>query len=128
MKSQLVLLVLACVMLTGCGPTLSHKQDYSISVGEIVEIPFDPISNEQTIKVAAKSPGKPVNVHVYLAEHAEEVNRNITLGKPVERALASEEAAEDISLLATVPANKEVIVRIQPAGPTSAEVSLEVTN
>ncbi len=128
MKLQKVLLVIACVMLAGCGPTLSHKQDYSIPVGEIVEIPFEPISNEQTVKVVAKSPGKPINVHVYLAENADEVNRKITLGKPAEMALASQENAEEVTLQAVIPANKEVIVRLQPAGPTSAEVSLEVTN
>lgn len=128
MKAKLLLIVCVSALLCGCGPTLSHTKDYSIAVGEILEVPFDPITREQTIKVVAKSPGKPIKVHVYLADDADEVNRKITLGKPADMALASQEDAEEISLQATVPAGKEVIVRLQPMGPTSADVQLEVTN
>lgn len=128
MKFQLILLVCLSALLSGCGPSLSHKKDYSIEVGQFLEIPLDAISREQTIKVAAKSPGKPINVHVYLADDAEEVNRKITLGKPADKSLASQTDTEEIALEATVPAGKEVLVRLQPAGPTSAEVHLEITN
>lgn len=128
MKSKLLLLACVSLLLSSCGPTLSHQQDYSLAVGEFLEIPFDPITREQTIKIVAKSPGKLIKVHVYLSEDKAEVNRMITLGKPVENLLASQEEAEEVALEATVPANKEVVVRLQPAGPTSAQVHLEVTN
>lgn len=128
MKNKLLLLFGILMLTIGCGPTLSHTQDYSIAVGEFLEIPFDPVSGEQTIKVVAKSPGKPIKVHVYLAEDAETVNQKITFGKPADMALAKVEESEDVSLTAKVPAGKEVIVRLQPSGATSADVHLEVTN
>lgn len=99
-----------------------------MAVGEIIEVPLSPIGREQTIKIAATSPGKPIKVHVYLAEHAEAANEAILFDKTTDHLLASEEGAEQVALHATVPAGKEAIVRFQPAGPTSAEVHLEITN
>ena len=128
MNAKLLLVACCFALLFGCGPTLSHTKDYSLAVGEIIEVPFEPISREQTIKVVATSPGKPIKVHVYLADDAEEVDRMLTLDKPTDLPLASQEDAEEITLEATVPAGKEVIVRLQPMGSTSADVNLQVTN
>ena len=64
---KLTWLVLVCLtgLSVGCGPRLSHQQDYTIQVGEILSVPIDSISQEQTIRVLASSPGVPINVHVF---------------------------------------------------------------
>ena len=128
MKSKLFLMGLMTALLVGCGPSLSHTKDYSMGVGEIIEVPISAISREQTIKVAAKSPGKPIMVHVYLADDADVANEAIIMDKAIDQIITGKSGAEEISLEAKIPASKEAIVRFQPSGPTSADVHLEITN
>ena len=121
--------LLACLLLlSGCGPQLSHSEDCTLAVGEIIAIPFDPIGREQTVYVKASSPDAPIDVHVYLQEHEEAIERKITLGKPPENLLASAKESQEVSLEATVPANQAVVVRLQAASRETAHVHLEVTN
>ena len=63
-----------------------------------------------------------------MKEHEEAIERKITLDKPPENLLAHADNAEQISLQAVVPAEKEAVVRVQAAGPQSANVHLEITN
>ena len=128
MKQTIFLLGCLAILLVGCGPQLSDQRDLTIEIGEIVAIPIDPISREQTIKVTASSPGAPLNVHVYLKEHEEAIERKITLGKPPENLLAHQNEVEQISLEAVVPANKEAIVRLQSASRQTASLHLAITN
>jgi len=128
MKITLLLPVCMATLLCGCGPRLSDQRDLTLEIGEIIAIPIDPISREQKIRVTASSPDAPIDVHVYLQENEEAIVRKITLGKPPENLLASQNDAEEIILEATVPAGKEVIVRLQPAGSKAAQVHLEITN
>lgn len=133
MKTKLLMLgclFLSCItaLLAGCGPVLSDQRDLTIAANEILAIPIDPISQQQTIKVTASSPGSPIDVHIFLQEHEAAIERKITLGKPPENLLASQNDAEQVSLEATVPANKEVIVRLQSASAKTANVHLEISN
>jgi len=128
MKSSLLLLVCLVTLLGGCGPKLADQRDLTLEVNEILAIPIDPIERDQTIKITASSPDAPINVHVYLKEDEAEIERKITLGKPPESLLANQNDAEQISIEALVPAGKEAIVRLQTAGPKSAQVHLEMTN
>jgi outer membrane lipopolysaccharide assembly protein LptE/RlpB len=128
MKSKLLLLVCMTTLLCGCGPRLSDQRDLTLEIGQIRAIPIDPISREQKIKVSASSPDAPIDVHVYLQENEAAIVRMITLGKPPENLLASQSEAEQVLLEATVPANKEAIVRLQPSGRKAAQVHLEITN
>ena len=114
--------------LCGCGPRLSHTQQIPLAVNEIVAIPFDAISREQTIYVKASSPGAPIQVHVYLQTHEAAIERSITLGTPPENLLAYAVDVEQASLEAKVPPNQVVVVRLQLAGREAANVQLEVTN
>jgi len=127
-KQTLLLLGSLSLLLVGCGPQLRDQRDVTLEIGEILAIPIDPISREQTIKVTASSPGAPLNVHVYLQEHETAIERKITLGKPPENLLANQNEVEQISLEAVVPANKEAIVRLQSASRKTANVHLQITN
>lgn len=128
MKSTILLLCCLATLFCGCGPKLADQRDLTIEINEIVAIPIDPIDREQTIKITASSPDAPINVHVYLKENETEIERKITLGKPPENLLANQNNAEQISLEATVPAGKEVIVRLQASDRQAAQVHLEMTN
>ena len=128
MKSTLMLLACLATLLSGCGPRLSDQRDLTLEISEIAAIPIDPINRAQTIRVTANSPDAPIDVHVYLQEHEEAIERKITLGKPPENLLTSQGDAQQIALEATVPANQTVIIRLQPSGPHSANVHLEISN
>jgi|GEM_PF-3525635 len=128
MKPTLLFLVCSAILLSGCRPQLADQRDLRLAVGEILAIPIDPVDHEQTIQVTASSPGAAIHVHIYLKENEEAIERKITLGKPPEDLLASKSEATEISLSATVPAGKEVVVRLQSANSKTAEVHLEITN
>ena len=122
------LLVLATLLAAGCGPTLTNIGDYSMSVGEIIVVPVDPVGREQTLKIKATSSDNPIQVHVYPTEHDEAVGNAIVGNKPSEHVLGSEADTKNVNLEVVVPANTEVLVRLQPSGATSANVHLEITN
>ena len=128
MKSTFIWLGCLALFICGCGPKLAGQRDLALEVGDIRAIPIDPITREQVIKITASSPDTPINVHVYLQENEEEIERKITFGKPPENLLASETDANEVSLEATVPANKEAVVRLQSAGRETAKVHLEISN
>lgn len=115
-------------LLAGCSPRLADERQVSLEVGEIKTIAVAAIGHPQTIHVSASSPGAPIHVHVYLPEHEEEIERMITFGKTPENVIASGSGAEQIRLDATIPASKEAIVRLAPAGRTAANVQLTITN
>ena len=128
MKATLLCFACLAILVIGCRPRLADRRDISIDVGEIVSIPIDAIGHEQTIKIKVYSPDKPINVHVFLKEDEEAIEEKITTDKPSENLLAHQIGAQQISLEALVPANKEVIVRLQAASPDSIKVHLEITN
>ena len=121
----------SCLLLLSCcgcgGPRVLDDRELSLDIGEIKTIVLDSSSGEQTLTVVATSPGAPIHLHVYLPEHEEAIERKITLGKPPENLLASQESAEEISVRAVVPAHKEMVVRLQPAGRIAAVVHLTIS-
>lgn len=127
MKAAL-LFVFGLLVVSGCRARLADQRDVSIAVGEIVTVPIDAVSRDQTIQVVAQSPGKPIHVHVYLQENEEAIERAITLGKEPEKLLANALASEEVTLQAAVPADKVAVVRLQTSGPHSANVHLELSN
>lgn len=117
-------LLLICA---GCGPQSIYDQEVSLKAGDIQPIVFGPFSKEQTVTVAVSSPGSPVSVYVFDNEQTEFVDYAITFGKPPENVLAGEASTESATLTATVPADKEIVVRLQPTGQQEAKVQLKIT-
>ncbi len=112
----------------GCTPRLFDQREVSLQLGEVVSIPIGAVGHEQPIRVTASSPDAPINLQVFLAKDEPHVERMLTLEKPTDKLLAYKENSEQITLEAIVPANEEVIVRLQPAGRHSAQVHLELSN
>ena len=124
-----LLLSMWLLLFCGCGgPKLSDDREVSLEIGEIKTILLDSVSREQTITVKASSPGAPIDLHVYLPQYEEAIERKITLGKPPENLLASQVNAEEVSVSAVVPARQETVIRLQPAGRTAATVHLKISN
>ena len=84
---------------------------YRLEIGEIKTILLESASREQTITVKASSPGAPIDLHVYLPQYEEAIERKITLGKPPENLLASQVNAEVVFVWAVVPARQETVIR-----------------
>lgn len=112
----------------GCSPSLNDQRSVSLEIGEIKTIAIAPINAAQTVKVTANSPGAPIDVHVYLAEHEDAVEQDITFGKEAADALAVAKQTEQASLTAEIPAGKEAMVRLYPSGGAPASVELHITN
>ncbi len=117
-------LLLICA---GCGPQSIYDKEISLEVGDIQPIVFGPYSKEQTVTVTVISPGVPVSVYVFDSEQMEFVDYAITYGKAPENVLAGEASTESATLTATVPADKEIVVRLQPIGQQPAKVHLKIT-
>ena len=129
MKSCWGLLGVPILLLSvGCAPRLHDVREVPLEIGEIRTIAVPAKSQPQTVHLTASSPGAPISVHVYLPEHEEATERSITLGTPIENLLASGENSEQITLQATVPANKEALVRLQPTTRQAAKVHLTLKN
>ena len=129
MKSYLGLLGMPIMLLTvGCSPRLYDVREVTLESGDIQPIVVPAASRQQTVQIIANSPGAPISVHVYLPEHEEAIEKSITLGKPPKNLLASSENSEQIKLQVLVPANKEAVVRLQPATQKAAQVQLTLRN
>ena len=116
------------LLLVGCSPRLHDVREVNLEIGDIRTIAVPASNRQQTVRLVASSPGAPISVHVYLPEHEEAIERNITLGKPPENLLASGENSEQVTLQALVPANKEALVRLQPASRKAAKIQLTLKN
>jgi hypothetical protein len=117
-------LLLICA---GCGPQSIYDKQLSLGVGDIQPIIFGPFNKEQTVTIVVNSPGAPVSVYVFDKEQVEFVDYAITFGKPPENVLAGEASTESATLTATVPADKEIVVRLQPTSHQEAKVQLKIT-
>jgi hypothetical protein len=117
-------LMLLCA---GCGGKAIYNDEVPLAKGDIQPITIGPFAKEQAVTVIVSSPGAPVSVYVFESEQLEFVDYAITYGKQPENVLAGEASTEDATLTATVPANKEIIVRLQPAGQHEAKVQLKIT-
>ncbi len=121
---------LLCILLisAGCSPRLASVHEITLGANDIKSIVLDPIGKDQIIKVAAKSDGGPIHVHVYLVEDEQAVDDAITLGQTTDKAIACQMDSREILLEALIPANKEAAVRLQPASAENVTVNLTVTN
>ena len=128
MKPRLAMACALAAILGGCDSSTVRTENFTVQldVGEIYTLSYAPTSRDRALKVSASSPGAPVDVHIYLKEHEEEIERSITLGKQPENVLASRANAEEITLEATIPANKKPVVRFYPAGNRQATVQVRV--
>ena len=128
MKTRLLLAGLLITILLGCEARLQDQRTLTLEIGEIQAIPISTVDHEQTLKVIASSPDAPIDVHIYLQEHEQDIERSITLGKQPENVLAQTSAAEQIDLEAIIPANKEAVVRFYTTGRQRANVEVTISN
>ena len=113
----------------GCGGYRLHDERVlTLEVGEIRTIAVAAVDVEQTIHIEARAAEATFDVHVYLPEHEEEIERSLTLGKPAENLLASAEGVTESTLSATIPAGKEAIVRLYPAERKQTTVNVVIAN
>ncbi len=122
-------LICALTTLLGCGvPRLSDERSLTLEIGEIRTLAIDPLDVEQTIKVVASSSDGPFDVHIYPQEHEAQIERSITLGKPPKHVIASRENTRETTLEATIPPNKEAIIRFYPAARKQTTVNVTLSN
>ena len=112
----------------GCKPQLSIDREVKLEPDQIKTIIVSAVSMEQTIQVTANSSGGPISVHVYLPEHEEAIEEMIAHGNPLENVIAKVDSAEEVTLNALIPADKEAVVRFQPAGRHAADVQVKIRN
>jgi len=108
-------MALAClsIMIAGCQPTLSFEKQYLLASGELLSLPIDAVSNEQTIHVSAVSnDGEKFTVHVYLKKDEQKAVAASTLGKTSDLILAASKPGTEANLSALIPANEATIVQI----------------
>ena len=128
MKTRLLLAGLLISILLGCEARLQDQRTITLKIGEIQTILISAVDHEQTLKVIANSPDAPIDVHIYLQEHEQDIERSITLGKQPENVLAQSTAVEQTDLEAIVPANKEAVVRFYTTERQRANVEVTVSN
>ena len=117
-------LLLICA---GCGPKAIYDQEVTLKAGDIQPVVFGPFEKEQAVTVDVSAPGSPVSVYVFDKDQMEFVDYAISYGKTPENVLAGEASTEAATLTATVPAGKEIVVRLQPTGKDEANVQLKIT-
>jgi hypothetical protein len=128
MKTRLLLAGLLITILLGCEARLQDQRTITLEIGEIQTILISAVDHEQTIKVIASSPDVPINVHIYLQENEQDIERSITLGKQPKNVLAQSIAVEHIDLEAIVPANKEAVVRFYTTERQRTNVEVTISN
>ena len=116
------------MILQGCEARLQDQRSLTLEGGEIQTILIDAVDHEQTLKVVASSPDASIDVHIYLQEHEEDIERSITLGKQAENILAQSTASKQIDLQAIVPANKEAAVRFYTVARERVNVEVTISN
>ena len=128
MKTRLLSAGLLITILQGCAARLQDQRTLTLEKGEIQTILIPAVDREQTLKVITSSPDAPIDVHIYLQEHEQDIERSITLGKQPENVLAQCTAAEQIDLEAIIPVNKEAVVRFYTTGRQRANVEVTISN
>ena len=128
MKTRLLSAGLLISILLGCEARLQDQRTITLEIGEIQTILISAVDHEQTLKVIASSPDAIINVHIYLQENEQDIERSITLGKQPENVLAQSITVEQIDLEAIVPANKEAVVRFYSAERQRANVEVTISN
>ena len=128
MKTRLLSAGLLISILLGCEARLQDQRTIILETGEIQTILISAVDHEQTIKVIASSPDAPINVHIYLQENEQDIERSITLGKQPENVLAQSITVEQVELEAIVPANKEAVVRFYTTERQRANVEVTISN
>jgi hypothetical protein len=111
----------------GCGPKVIYDKEVPLAAGDIQPIVFGPFDKEQEVTVSVESPGAPVSVYLHEVEQTEYVDYDISFGKTPQNVLAGEASTEGTTLTTTVPAGKEIVVRLQPTGGQPASVKLKIT-
>ena len=119
-------MVFLCLVLVGCGPTLSVKKTIDVSPGDIRTVLVDPIGQTQTIKVTAESTTS-FSVHIHLAGDENAVDLAIAKKEESDKILDGESGVNSASLTAEIPANKEAVVRFQ-SGPEKGSISYSISN
>ena len=128
MKTRLLSAGLLISILLGCEARLQDQRIITLEIGEIQTILISAVDHEQTLKVIASSPDAPINVHIYLLENEQNIERSITLGKQPENVLAQSITVEQIDLEAIVPANKEAVVRFYTTERQRTNVEVTISN
>jgi hypothetical protein len=128
MTTRLLLAGLLITILLGCEARLQDQRTITLEIGEIQTILISAVDHEQTIKVIASSPDVPINVHIYLQENEQDIERSITLGKQPKNVLAQSIAVEQVELEAIVPANKEAVVRFYTTERQRTNVEVTISN
>jgi hypothetical protein len=118
--------LLAGAVLAADVPQLNDQRTVSVEVGEIRSVIYDALTGAITIKVEARSPGRPVHVYLVLEKDHKAAVESLGQGKRPDKLLASKEKTEDATLEAKVPAKTAFAVLLLTAG-GKAEVKLKVT-
>ncbi len=127
-RQSKILVVLAVVMLVGCKARLNDERKLNLGSGEIESVILNSVGYEQAVTVTASSTEAPIGAHVYLIENEAEVERSITLGAASDKIIAQQPAATEIKFVATIPANKEAVVRFENKGAKPTEISISIKN
>ena len=125
LKNLLVLGMLAT--LVGCGPQVMYDKEVSLELGEIVPIQVGPFERPKTVTVTASSPGAPISIYVHAVDQTELVDEAISFEREPEDTFAAVSSTEGETLVAQIPPETEVVVRLQPTGRQTAKVQLKIS-
>lgn len=121
--TTLIGLMLACV---GCGPQVIYDSSVTVSNNDIKPILFGPFKKEAKVTVRAETNGPPVSVYVHPEDQTEHVDYAISYGKEPS-VLAGSNSVESATYDVAVPAETEIVVRLQGTSQEDSQVSLKIT-
>ncbi len=128
MKTRLACLLLVVCWVAGCTPRFNDHRQFQLEVGEISTFIIDGVARKRELRVTGNSTGGTIDVYVYLEENQDEAERLITLGKSGTLTIAGVENAAEVNLIASVPAEKNVIVMVRNSSREVADIDLKMTD
>ena len=123
-------LLVALLLLAGGCQRLRHEQTFSLDMGEVKSLQFDPPRYNQQVTVTVTPTGGPVSAYLVKTSEWEQVAAQLDSGKapPADAVFASWESKdqhEEYTLKGTVPAKTEFTLLLR-AGRKKAEVKVKV--
>lgn len=126
LRIQIAMVIVSVTLLSGCQPSLSFEQQYSLTSAEVITLPIDAVGREQTIQVTANASEEAnFKVHIFLKKDEDQAERSIATGAATDLILAASETGAQAILSATIPANEASIVRVSAEGnPVTVNVKI----
>lgn len=121
------LVLVGLLFSVGCGPQAIYDKTVTVSNDEIKPIEFGPFKKETGITVQVAAVGPPVSVFIHPKDKTEHVDYAVSYGKEPTDVLAGSGSVENESFQVTVPADTEVVVRLQGTAQEQSQVALKIT-